>query len=52
MIMSPDDIVVRKRMTIVWAGANFCLLLLAILVIAFERPVSGALRMMLGGAGV
>jgi polysaccharide chain length determinant protein (PEP-CTERM system associated) len=52
MIMSPDDIVVRKRMTIVWAGANFCLLLFAILVIAFERPVSGALRMMLGGAGV
>ncbi|MDH3275404.1 MAG: hypothetical protein OEM99_12800 [Gammaproteobacteria bacterium] len=52
MITSPDDIVVRKRTTIVWAGANLCLLLLAILVIAFERPVSDALRMMLGGAGV
>lgn len=52
MIMSPDDIVVRKRMTIVWAGANLCLLLLAVLIIAFERPVSDALRMMLGGASV
>jgi len=52
MIVSPDKIVVQKRMAAVWATANVCLVLLAVLVIVFERSVSEALRMMLGGAGV
>ena len=52
MILSPDDIVVRKRMAVVWAGANLGLLAFAVLVITFEAQVSGVLRMMLGGAGV
>lgn len=52
MIMSPDDIGVRKRMTLVWAGANLALVVLAVFVIAFEQPVSEGLRMMLGGDSV
>ena len=52
MIMSPDDIVVRKRMAIVWTGATLSLFLLAIAVVTLERPVSLMLRTMLGGVGV
>lgn len=52
LIASPDDIVVKKRMAVVWAGANLSLVLLAILVITYERTVSGVLRALLGGAGV
>jgi len=52
MIASPDKIVVQKRMAAVWATANVCLVLLAVLVIVFEHSVSEALRIMLGGAGV
>ena len=52
LIASPDDIVVRKRMAVVWAGANLSLVLLAVLVITFERTVSEMLRTLLGGVGV
>ena len=52
MIMSPDDIVVRKRMVIVWTGATVSLFLLAIAVVTLERPASLMLRTMLGGVGV
>ena len=52
MLMSPDDIVVRKRMTMVWAGATLSLFLLAVVVVVFERPVSLTLRTMLDGVGV
>jgi len=52
LIASPDDIVVKRRMTAVWAGANLSLVLLAILVITFERTVSEMLRTLLGGVGV
>ena len=52
LIASPDDIVVKKRMAAVWAGANLGLVLLAVLVITFERTVSEMLRTLLGGAGV
>ena len=52
LISSPDDIVIKKRMAAVWAGASLSLVLLAVLVIAFERPVSEMLRTLLGGAGV
>jgi len=52
LIVSPDNIVVKKRMAVVWAGANFALVLLAILIITFERAASEALRTMLGQAGI
>jgi len=52
LIASPDDIVIKKRMTAVWAGANLSLVLLAILVITFQQVVSQALRTLLGGVGV
>ena len=52
MIMSPDDILIRKRMTVVWAGATLGLLLLAITIVAFEQPISAALRAILAGDGV
>jgi polysaccharide chain length determinant protein (PEP-CTERM system associated) len=51
-IISPDEINERKRMNRVWAGANVALLVVAIFVVAFERPVSLALRTLMGGAGV
>jgi polysaccharide chain length determinant protein (PEP-CTERM system associated) len=51
-IMSPDDIATRKRVAVVWAGANLMLIVVAVFVIAFERPVSLSLRTFLGGAGV
>jgi len=52
MIMSPDDMVVRRRMAVVWAGATLSLFLVAIAVVTFERPVSLMLRTLLAGAGV
>jgi hypothetical protein len=52
MLRSPDDIVVRKRMAVVWAGATVGLFLLAVAVIVLERPGSMMLRTMLGGVGV
>jgi polysaccharide chain length determinant protein (PEP-CTERM system associated) len=51
-IISPDEIMARKRKTLVWAGTNVSLVLIAILIIALERPMSLALRTLLGGAGV
>ena len=51
-IMSPDQIMARKRMTLIWAGANAGLVFFAILVVTLERPVSLALRNLLGGVGV
>jgi polysaccharide chain length determinant protein (PEP-CTERM system associated) len=51
-ITSPDEILARKRMTLIWAGTNVGLALFAILIIAAEKPVSLALRTLLGGAGV
>jgi len=52
MIMSPDDMVVRTRMAVVWAGATLSLFLLAVVVVVLERPASLMLRTMLGGVGV
>ena len=51
-ITSPDDIVVKKRMAVVWAGANLSLVLLTVLVITFEQTGSEMLRTLLGGPGV
>jgi hypothetical protein len=51
-IMSPDEIIARKRKTFVWAGASASLVLFTALIIALEGPVSLALRVMLGGASV
>jgi hypothetical protein len=52
MIMTPDDIQARRRFSLVWAGANISLLLLAVLLITFQEPVSAILRELLGGIAV
>lgn len=52
MIASPDDIVVKKRITIAWAGASLSLVLVAILVITYEEVFSEVFRSLLGGVGV
>jgi uncharacterized protein involved in exopolysaccharide biosynthesis len=51
-IMSPDDIAARKRMTLVWASANMGLVIVAVFIVAFERPVSLGLRTLMGGPGL
>ena len=51
-IISPDDIALRRRVTVIWAGVNVALLVVAVFVVALERPVSLALRTLLGGAEV
>ena len=52
LISSPDEIQARRRVTLVWAGANLSLIGLSVLVIAFQEPLSAIVREMLGGAGV
>lgn len=52
LIISPDEIVIKKRMAMVWTGASLSLVLFAILAITFERPISNALRVLLGGVSV
>lgn len=51
LIVSPDAITVRRRMALVWGGAVVSLVVAEILIITFARPMSGMLRMILGGVG-
>ena len=44
MIMSADDMRIRRRNTVVWAGANLALLLTGVLVITLADPVSELMR--------
>jgi polysaccharide chain length determinant protein (PEP-CTERM system associated) len=51
LILSPDVMQARRRSTMVWAAANLSLVGLAVLLIAFQEPLSAIVREMLGGVG-
>ena len=44
MIMSVDEVSVRRRSTLAWAGANFALLITGVAVIALAGPISELMR--------
>jgi polysaccharide chain length determinant protein (PEP-CTERM system associated) len=44
LIMSADDMRIRRRKTVAWAGANLVLLLAGVLVITLADPVSELMR--------
>jgi hypothetical protein len=49
MIMLPEAIKARRRMILLWAGANFGLIAVAIVVMIFADPMSSVVRDLLGG---
>lgn len=49
MILSPDEIQARRRMTLLWAGANVGLVGASALLIVFADPVSAIVRELLRG---
>ena len=51
-IMSPDVIATNKRKAILWAGVNAGLLIFTLIVVAYERPASLALRTLLRESGI
>ena len=52
LIMSPDQVQARRRVTMVWAGANVTLISVAVLLIAFQEPLSAIVREIVSGAGL
>ena len=52
LIVSPDDMAVRKRMAMVWGGAVVSLIVAEILIVTFAQPMSSMLRQILSGVGI
>jgi len=52
MIVSPDDLKIKRHWILAWIGANIGLFVATILVVAYENRASELLRVLGGGAGI